>query len=107
MRTTLQNRRFVVIDDLLPAREFRSICSYMEVEQYSWVHALRWQKVWHLMDGAPLSGPVVHSHDVGDKGLVYPTGGDIDALIATILDRAHEFEDLVGIATKSESRAAL
>jgi hypothetical protein len=81
MRITQTTSQFTVCDDVLGDEDFKALQSYLQVEDYQWVHAARWHKVWGLQDGAPLMGPPVYSHCVNAEGKVYPTETHLDRLI--------------------------
>ena len=96
LRATFENEQFAVYDDVLSQQDFEAVHNYLQVENYQWVHAQKWRKVWRLSDGSPLKGPVVYSHDVGEKAPVYPTRCALDIIIETILSSSQQLCDLVG-----------
>ncbi len=96
MQVTLHNDQMMVLDHVLPQDRFKALSSALKLEKYRWVHHGGWQKVWRLLDGAPLAGDLVHSHAVNCEGHVYPTGAEIDSVIDAVLGLADEIASLVG-----------
>lgn len=96
MHLVERNNQFAVYDDVLPSSEFKAVVEYLQLENYQWVHAAGWQKVWRLSDGFPLQGPMALSHATGQDAPVYPTQTKIDAVISTMLEVSKDLTDLVG-----------
>src|SRR5260221_2928447 len=98
--------RFAVFDDVLAAEDFARLWEYIQLDEYTPAHLVRWEKAWRLADGQPLVG-VMLRHVVGGPADAvgkstdgrttrsYPTRGGIDAIIGLLLERHDEFAPLI------------
>jgi Rps23 Pro-64 3,4-dihydroxylase Tpa1-like proline 4-hydroxylase len=57
MKIVHQNKKFAIIDDVLPDEQFDRLWKHFQAEQFSIPHAQQWQKVWRLTDANCLGGP--------------------------------------------------
>jgi hypothetical protein len=108
MKLTLERPEFQVIDDVLPADEFKRLWKYVRAETYWFVHTGGWAKVWRLEDGNPLNGALTYSNQatagvLSQNGKVqlpphrfYPCGEAVDLLIDFIRAHLGEWAALIG-----------
>jgi hypothetical protein len=98
---------YSIFDDVLPAEDFARLWEYIQLDEFTPAHLVRWEKAWRLTDGQPLVGTMVrHLLDgpAGDAGKsndgrvmrCYPTRGGIDSVIALLLDRHDELAPWIG-----------
>jgi hypothetical protein len=96
----LREDGLVVIDDVLPAVDFKSLCQEVAHGDYRWVHAQKWDKAWRLWDGYPLRGEPVYfdpNRVFGWKGGTYPTSTSVDSLIDAVRRMSATCPDIVGV----------
>ena len=98
-RVVLREADLVVVDDVLPPADFRSVSQEVADGDYRWVHAQRWDKSWRLWDGHPLRGEGVHYDPMGSfggRGARYPTSTAVDVLVDVIRRMADANPEVAG-----------
>jgi len=104
VKLVFSNSQFAVFDEVLSKREFTMLRSYMQSEDYQFVHKYAWNKAFRLTDGQPLEGQPVFSIPPGDanpdKLHVYPLNSGIDLLIEFILKNCGQFDQWIGVKGK-------
>jgi hypothetical protein len=94
------NKQFAVFDNALPEREFKLVWSYIQSEDYQFVHQLSWQKVYRLCDGRPLESATVFSKPLPNvdpaRIKVAPTSTGIDLVMESIQNCSSRFTEWVG-----------
>lgn len=98
MLSAYSNESFVIIDNLLSPEEAAYVWSYIQDEQYEFVHQKKWAKAFRLSDGSPVWGPPYLSdpYEANTKCAVYPSGRAIDIVISKVKEVAKDHENLIG-----------
>jgi hypothetical protein len=113
MRPVLSDEQIAVFDDVLPESAFLALWDALQAGPYERVHQRAIEGVWRLLDGDPLRGPAVAATTLPIEALLpegvevsalpvrlHPTGGPVDALIASLLESASGVEGLIGRASR-------
>lgn len=100
MRLILSNDHFAVFDDVLTQLEFRQVWQYVQDQDYRYASSGKWEKVFGLLDGRSLEGPVVLAGKIceaADKHEnLFPTGTAIDLLFTKLLNYGDQIEAWTG-----------
>jgi hypothetical protein len=56
MKTVFEDPQFLVVDDFLPDEQFRALWSFLQTEEYRFVHVPDVRGVWRVTDGLPMTG---------------------------------------------------
>jgi hypothetical protein len=115
MKLVAQTSQFRVYDDVLPEKDFRAVWNHVQLESYVSVHQDGWVKVWRIPDGVPLAAaaavllerpkPAAGDATAGREPRhgatrIHPTQTGIDRVLATLVEHADDFADLVGQSVK-------
>jgi hypothetical protein len=74
--SVLSASHFIVFDNFLSEQERDSVWSYIQSEEFQFVHQKKWVKAFRLSDNEPLWGPpyLSDSYAPDTQNQVYPSG---------------------------------
>lgn len=90
MKISSQNKKFAIIDGLLPDDQFERVWRHFQTESYSIPHQSGWQKVWRLSDANCMGGP---SYSLAKK----PFNNYMDAVSSYMLGALKYAPDIAGV----------
>jgi hypothetical protein len=116
MKLVAQTSQFRVYDDVLSEKDFRAVWNHVQLESYVTVHQDGWVNIWRIPDGMPLAAKVAvlleNPKPAADSATkkeeksgyeprygatrIYPTHTALDRVLASLVEHADDFADLVG-----------
>jgi Rps23 Pro-64 3,4-dihydroxylase Tpa1-like proline 4-hydroxylase len=89
MKIIFQNKKFAIIDDLLPLDQFERVWRHFQAEQYTVPHQSGWQKVWRLTDSQCMGG---NSYSLSKK----PFNSYMDGVSSYLIAALQHTKDIGG-----------
>ena len=99
---TLLEPHFTVIDNFLTEKEKEFVWSYIQSEEFHFVHQKKWVKAFRLSDGEALWGPPYLSDPYAPdtQNQIYPSGKAIDIIIQKLKEIIPQYTSLLGEQNK-------
>jgi Rps23 Pro-64 3,4-dihydroxylase Tpa1-like proline 4-hydroxylase len=96
--SVLSASHFIVFDNFLSEQERDSVWSYIQSEEFQFVHQKKWVKAFRLSDNEPLWGPpyLSDSYAPDTQNQVYPSGKGIDLVIQKLKEIIPQYVSLLG-----------
>ena len=90
--------RFIIFDNFLSEQEKDLVWSYIQSEEFHFVHQKKWVKAFRLNDGEPLWGPPYLSdpYTPDTQSQVYPSKKGIDLVIQKLKSILPDAGSLIG-----------
>jgi Rps23 Pro-64 3,4-dihydroxylase Tpa1-like proline 4-hydroxylase len=94
MLKLLENKQFVIYDDVLNQEEFEHVGNYIQNEKYVIPHVAGWDRVWKITDSIPLGGPPYYKTKMPFKNALDIIAHYIIKISESHKDQIGEYEEL-------------